>query len=211
MHLVEPAKYFRLMYFAAVQCVGDLRNLIAVGLQVPLGRVYLCCGSVMDDDSVMLGQYDSSGTGRLACMSYLEDTDELCNARDKLQAQTVSSAPDTILSSNDTFCGQLMYLLDVAGSESDVDLAAFRVLSNLQSSPSLNSLLKEACQPDIEHTAVTLSFPLLLLPESMGSMNHKRPGALLYTLEVLHALMEPWNQIVTGARFCQSIEHYGTL
>jgi hypothetical protein len=192
-----------------MQYIADLRAYLASSLGFRPGEVRLfSMGKEYDDDSLQLADLFSSVVEKLSFHMHKVKLGlyHVSSQPPEVQDLVAKTCPDVLMGQHPTLTATLIYLLDFPVGEHGAHSTAYAVLARLETSPELLQELQQA-QEDASPEAggfVKDSFSpavrrVLNVPVPLAPVFQQRPGALLYTLEAIFALMQPATSCTPGA------------
>jgi hypothetical protein len=192
-----------------MQYIADLRAYLASSLGLRPGEVRLfSMGKEYDDDSLQLADLFSSVVEKLSFHMHKVKLGlhHVSSQPQAVQDLVAKSCPDVLMAQHPTLTATLIYLLDFPVREHGAHSTAYAVLARLETSPELLRELQQApedvpvdASADGEDTFAPAVCRVLNTPVPQAGMFQQRPGALLYTLEAILALMQPTTSCTPGA------------
>jgi hypothetical protein len=175
----------------------------------------LSMGRVNDNDSLQLCDARTGYSAKLAfnVLKVKLNLHHVSSQPPHVQELVKTTSPNVVMGSNPTLMRMIIYLLDQPPNRTGVHAKAYDVLARLQTFPDIVNSLKAAGAPFSGEGLPACVHSILCIPVAGAPVAQKRPGALLYALEALYALMRPATTHTQGslslrhpplARYCMA-------
>jgi hypothetical protein len=177
-----------------LQYLGDLRDFVARAVGVHAGEIrIMSMGAENLDDALQLTALHRGYDMPLLfnTLKVRANPFHVSSFPPNVLEVLHETAPNVLLGGNAPLMRMLLYLLDLPAGTTDVHREAYSVLARLPTFREVTADLKAAAAPCAGAGLPPVVRRVLCIPEEGAGVVQKRPGALLYTLEALYALMRP--------------------